>query len=125
MEEKPTDDSPIGNLREKNHSSVLPDGWEATTYRLTGNFKLVAQFEHEEFGTEVRVMPYKTYRQPGFPNAHRVVLVKPEQGYEEVAVGMAVEHVEEAESAAVDVMQSIVRAGDAGGQSEGSNKNDQ
>lgn len=82
----------------------LPDGWEATTYELTGNFKLVAEFEHEETGAEVRITPYKTYSQPGFCNAHRVILVHPEYGIEEIAVGMEVEHVEDAEEVARTAM---------------------
>lgn len=85
----------------------LPEGWQANTYELTGNFKLVAEFEHEETGAEVRVTPYKTYSQPGFCNAHRVIFVHPEDGVEEVAVGMEVELVEDAEEAAVDVMQQV------------------
>ena len=82
----------------------LPDGWEAETYRLTGNFKLVAEFKHSESGAEVRVTPYKTYSQPGFCNAHRVILIHPEDGVEEIAVGMDVELVEDAEEAARKVM---------------------
>jgi len=84
-----------------------PEGWTASTYELTGNFKLVAEFEHEETGAEVRVTPRKTYSQPGFANAHRIVLVDPEDGVEEVAVGMEVEHVEDAEKAAVTKMEEI------------------
>jgi hypothetical protein len=83
----------------------LPDGWEATTLRFSGNFKLIAEFEHEESGAEVRVTPYKTYTdQPGFCNAHRILLVDPEDGVEEIAVGMEVEKVEDAEEAARTAM---------------------
>lgn len=85
----------------------LPDGWEATTYELTGNFKLVAEFEHEETGAEIRITPYKTYSQPGFCNAHRVVLVHPEDGVEEIAVGMEVELVEDAEEAAREAIEQV------------------
>jgi len=84
----------------------LPEGWTASTYELTGNFKLVAEFEHEEAGAEVRVTPYKTYSQPGFCNAHRVIFVHPEDGVSEVAVGMEVEHVEEAQEKAIEAMES-------------------
>jgi hypothetical protein len=84
----------------------IPEGWEATTYELTGNFKLVAEFEHQESGTQVRCTPYKTYSQPGFCNAHRVVLSHPENGIEEVAVGMELEHIEDAKDAAMEAMQS-------------------
>lgn len=92
-------------MTEENPDINLSDGWRATTYSLTGNFKLVAQFEHEETVAEVRVTPYKTYQQPGFCNAHRVVLVHPEEGVNEIAVGMEVEHVEDAEAVAVDEME--------------------
>lgn len=85
----------------------LPDGWEATTYELTGNFKLVAEFEHEESGVEIRCTPYKTYSQPGFCNAHRVIFVHPDDGVEEIAVGMTVEHVEDAEAIAVKKMEEL------------------
>lgn len=82
----------------------LPDGWEATTYELTGNFKLVAEFENRESGAKVRCTPYRTYKQPGFPNAHRVVLVCPDDGVKEIAAGMVVEHVEDAEEVARTAM---------------------
>ena len=85
----------------------LPEGWEARTYRLSGNFKLIARYEHEESGAEVRVTPFKTYEQPGFANAHRIILVTPNDGVTEVAVGMEVEQPEEAESAAVEAMQRV------------------
>lgn len=88
----------------------LPEGWTASTWKLTGNYKLVAQLEHEETGAEVRVTPTKTYSQPGFCNAHRVVLVHPEDGVSEVAVGMEVEHVEDAEKAAVTKMEEFSRS---------------
>jgi hypothetical protein len=85
----------------------LPEGWKAETYELTGNFKLVAEFEHEESGAEVRCTPYKTYSQPGFCNAHRVILVHPEDGVEEIAVGMEVELVEDAEEAAREAIEQV------------------
>jgi len=85
----------------------LPDGWNAETYELTVNFKLVAEFEHEETGAKIRVTPYKTYSQPGFCNAHRVILVHPEDGVEEIAVGMEVEHVEDTEEAAAAAIRQL------------------
>ena len=85
----------------------IPDGWKAEIYELTGNFKLVAEFKHEETGASLRVTPYKTYGQPGFCNAHRIVIVHPEAGVSEVAVGMQVEHVEEAKDAAIQAMKEI------------------
>lgn len=85
----------------------VPEGWVTETCRFSGNFKLIAEFEHEETGAEIRITPYKTYSQPGFCNAHRVILVHPEDGVEEVAVGMEVEHVEDAEEAAVTKMEEF------------------
>lgn len=82
----------------------LPEGWKVETYELTGNFKLVAEFDQEESGAEVRCTPYKTYSQPGFCNAHRVIFVHPEDGVYEIAVGMEVEHVEDAEEVARTAM---------------------
>jgi len=82
----------------------VPDGWSVCKRRFTGHFKLVAEYENDETGEKVRITPYKTYSQPGFSNAHRVVLVDPEDGVEEIAVGMEVEHVEEAEQVAKEAM---------------------
>jgi hypothetical protein len=83
----------------------VPEGWVATECRFSGNFKLIAEFEHKETGQKVRIAPYKTYTdQPGFCNAHIVTSVDPEDGVTEIAVGMEVEHVEEAEKAAKEVM---------------------
>ena len=93
-----TDDEP---------SIDLPDGWKATTYKLTGNFKLVAEFEYEETGAKVRVTPQKTYSQPGFANAQRAVYSPPKGGIEEIACGMEIEHVEEAKDAAVEAMNQV------------------
>ena len=87
----------------------IPDGWKAEIYELTGNFKLVAEFEHQETETCLRVTPYKTYGEPGFCNAHRVVLVHPEDDVEEIAVGMEVEHVEDAEEAAIKRMREFIK----------------
>jgi hypothetical protein len=84
----------------------LPDGWVATECRFSGNFQLIAEFEHEETGHEIRIRPFKTYSdQPGFPNAHKVISVHPEDGVEEIAVGMEVEHVEEAKETAIQAMK--------------------
>jgi hypothetical protein len=96
-------------MRDNDPGIDIPPGWEATTYRLTGNFKLVAQFEHMDSGAEVRVTPYKTYAQPGFCNAHRVVLVDPDEGVKELAIGMDVELVEEAEQVAKEAMKESRR----------------
>lgn len=53
-------------MTDKEATCDIPEGWEATTYELTGNFKHVAEFEHHESGTQVRCTPYKIYSQPGF-----------------------------------------------------------
>jgi hypothetical protein len=83
----------------------IPEKWSVRTRRFTGHFKLVAEYENEETGEKIRVTPFKTYSQPGFSNAHRVVLVDPEDGVEEIAAGLEVEHVEDAESVAKRVME--------------------
>ncbi|CCQ36759.1 uncharacterized protein Nmlp_2600 [Natronomonas moolapensis 8.8.11] len=86
----------------------VPERWTATECRFSGNFKLIAEFEHEETGQKVRIAPYKTYTdQPGFCNAHRVTSVDPEDGVTEIAVGMEVEHIQEAKKAAIRVMKEI------------------
>lgn len=91
-------------MREEMPEEDVPDGWSVCRRRFTGHFKLVAEYENDETGEKVRVTPYKTYSQPGFSNAHRVALVDPEDGVEEIAVGMEVEHVEEAEQVAKEAM---------------------
>lgn len=94
-------------MRDEEPSIDIPEGWEATTYELTGNFKLVAEWTNEESGAEVRCTPYKTYSQPGFCNAHRVILSRPGEGIDEIAVGLEVERVEAAEEVAVEVMRQL------------------
>lgn len=91
-------------MSDENAATEPPEGWSVLRREFTGHFKLVAEYENKETGEKVRVTPYKTYSQPGFTNAHRVVLVDPEDGVEEVAVGMEVEHVEEAEQVAKETM---------------------
>lgn len=93
-------------MRDEEPGIQLPDGWEVETYRFSGNFQLIAEFKNEETGAEVRINPYRSYSDvPGFCDCHRVVRVHPDDGVEEIAVGMEVEHVEDAEEAAMDVMQ--------------------
>jgi hypothetical protein len=93
-------------MREEEPGIEIPDGWEVEKYRFSGNFKLISEFKHEETGAEVRVRPYKSYSdQPGFCNCHRVILVRPEGDVEEVAVGMELEYVEDAEQAALEAME--------------------
>lgn len=95
-------------MRDEEPQGEIPEGWSVDTFRFSGNFQLIAEFTHEQTGAEVRVNPYKTYSdQPGFCDAHRVILIHPEDGVREVAKGMEVEYVEEAEQAAVDAMQEF------------------
>jgi hypothetical protein len=82
-----------------------PEGWVATECRFSGSFKLIAAFENEETGQEIRIRPFKTYDLGGFPDCHRIISAHPEDGVEEIAVGMEVEHVEEAKEAAIQAMK--------------------
>lgn len=94
-------------MRTEEPGIELPEGWEVDTYRFSGNFRLIADFRNEETGAEVRVMPYRSYSDvPGFCDCHRAIIVHPEDGTEEIAVGMEVEHVEEAEEAALEAMRN-------------------
>jgi hypothetical protein len=92
-------------MRDEKPEADVPDGWSVCKRRFTGHFKLVAEYENDETGEKVRVTPYKTYSQPGFANCQRIVYVHPEDGVEEIAAGMEVEHVEDAESVAKRVME--------------------
>lgn len=94
-------------MRDKKPDVELPEGWVVSRREFTGHFKLVAEYENEETGEKIRVTPFKTYSQPGFSNAHRVVLIHPEDGVEEIAVGMEVEHVEDAEDVARGFMGDV------------------
>lgn len=83
-----------------------PEGWIVDTLRFSGNFKLIAEFEHRDTGQKVRIAPYKSYLdQPGFPDSHRITSVDPEEGVTEIAVGMEVEHVEDAKEVAIQAMK--------------------
>lgn len=95
-------------MRDEEPGINLPDGWVVEDYRFSGNFRLIAEFRNEEVGAEVRVMPYKSYSDvPGFPDCHRVVCVHPEDGVEEIAVGLELEYVEDAEEAALNAMKDL------------------
>ena len=84
----------------------LPDGWEATECRFSGKFKLIAEFRDDQTGIEVRVSPFRSYSDvPGFCDSHRILRVHPEDGVEEIAVGLEVEYVEEAKEAAIQAMK--------------------
>lgn len=85
-----------------------PEGWVTNECRFSGNFKLIAEFEQKETGVKVKIRPYKSYTdQPGFCNCHRVILVRPGEGVEEVAVGMEVEYIEEAERIAMEKLENL------------------
>lgn len=95
-------------MREEKPGIEIPDGWKVEKYRFSGNFKLIAEFEHTETGAEVRVRPYKSYSdQPGFCNCHRAIFVDSEGNVDEVAVGMELEYVEDAEKAALEKMEEF------------------
>lgn len=84
----------------------LPEGWIAEKLRFSGNFKLIAILKHEAAGAEIRIRPLKTYEDCGFPNAHHLILIDPDDGVQEIAAGMEVEHVEDAEQAALEAMKN-------------------
>jgi hypothetical protein len=92
-------------MSESPENSELPDSWEVEEYELTGHFKLYAVFKQQDSEKEVHVVPYKTYGLPGFTNSHRVTIESPETGLEVVAEGPEVEHADEAEEAAIEVME--------------------
>jgi len=87
----------------------LPEGWIAEKLRFSGSFKLISTLKHEATGAEIRIRPFKTYEDCGFPNAHRLILIDPDDGVEEIACGMEVEHVEDAEQAALEAMERFSR----------------
>ena len=82
----------------------LPASWRCTTYRTTGNRKRVAVFEHQDTSQRVTIRPWKTYEQPGFPNAHRVLSFHDDER-EVLAVGHEIESIPAAETVAVTAMQ--------------------
>jgi hypothetical protein len=91
---------------EKHDASVdtkLAAGWQCTTHRTTGNGKLVAMFEHETMSVTIR--PWKTYDQPGFPNAHRVLSLRDDKR-EVLAVGHEVETICDTETVALTAMEA-------------------
>lgn len=93
-------------MSESPKNSELPDSWEVEEYELTGHFKLYAVFMHQDSEKEVHVVPYKTYGLRGFSNAHRVTIESPENGLEVVAEGREIDHADEAEEVAIELMES-------------------
>lgn len=85
----------------------LPKGWIMIDKQLTGHSKLYAVFQHPQSGTEVHIVPYKSYGLPGFTNCHQVSIKKPEEQLEVIAEGLEVEHVSQAEKVAIEAMKSV------------------
>jgi hypothetical protein len=93
-------------MRDEEPENEIPEGWKAETYRFSGNFRLIAEFRNEETGAEVRINPFRSYSDvPGFSDCHRAVLVHPDGEVEEIAKGLELEYVEDAEQAALDAMK--------------------
>jgi len=96
-------------MRDEEPEVKIPEGWSISKREFTGHGKLVAEYGNKTTGEKIRVTPVRTYSLPGFANAHRVVYVYPDDGVEEIAVGMEVEHIEDAEQAALEAMERFSR----------------
>lgn len=92
-------------MRETAENLELPEGWTAKEYQLTGHRKIYAVFENQGLRREVQIVPYNSYDLPGFTNCHRITLTK-DDSIEVVAEGLEVEHADEAEKRALEVMES-------------------
>lgn len=93
-------------MSESRKNSELPGSWVVEEYEQTGQFNLYAVFKHQDCKKEVHVVPYKTYGLRGFSNAHRVTIESPENGLEVVAEGREINHADEAEKIAIELMGS-------------------
>lgn len=94
-------------MRDEEPENEIPEGWKAETYRFSGNFRLIAEFRNEDTGAEVRINPFRSYSDvPGFADSHRVVLISPDDEVEEIAKGLELEYVEDAEQAALEAMKN-------------------
>lgn len=82
----------------------LPASWRCTTHRTTGNGKRVAVFEHETTEQRVTIQPWKTHRQPGFADAHRVTLHDDDR--EVLASGLEIERIPAAERVALTAIRT-------------------
>lgn len=95
-------------MRDEEPGIDLPEGWAIETYRFSGNFCLIGEFRNEDTGAEVHINPMKSYSDvPGFCDCHRVVLVHPDDGAKEIAAGLELEYVEDAEDAAFEAMEQF------------------
>jgi hypothetical protein len=86
----------------------LPAGWQCTTDRTTGYGKRVAVFEHQDTSQRVTIQPWKTHRQPGFADAHRVLSLHDDER-EVLAVGHDIERIPDAERVALTAMRTGTR----------------
>lgn len=82
-----------------------PENWDVERWEKTGHEKLIAKFRCSRTGWELNILPMKTYQIPGFTNCHRITLTK-DDSVEVVAEGLEVEHADEAEKVAIDVMKA-------------------
>jgi hypothetical protein len=94
-------------MPENGKNSELPEGWEKKEYERTNRSKLYAVFQHRGSEKEVHIVPYKTLESENFTDSHRVTVETPENGLEVIAEGLEVEHPDEAQEAAEELMSSI------------------
>lgn len=94
-------------MPENTENSELPQGWKKKEYERTNRSKLYAVFQHRDSEKEVHIVPYKTFESQDFTDSHRVTIETPENGLEVFAEGLEVEHPNEAQEAAEELMSSI------------------
>lgn len=92
-------------MPENTDNCDLPEGWIAIDQQLTGHSKLYAVFQHLQSGTEVHIVPYKSYGLPGFTNCHRITVEKPNEQLKVIAEGLEIERSDEAKERAIEVMK--------------------
>jgi hypothetical protein len=93
-------------MRDEEPDIEIPEGWTVSQYRFSGNFKLIAEFRNEATDAKVCINPYRSYNDvPGLEDCHRVVLISPDDEVEEIAKGLELEYVEDAEQTALDAMK--------------------
>lgn len=89
----------------KDYELDVPSGWTVERYEKTGHGKLIARFRCDEKDWELNIIPYKSYKISGFTNCHRITITK-DDNVEVFAEGLEVEHANEAEKIAIEVMKS-------------------
>ena len=94
-------------MAENTENNKLPQGWKKNEYERINRSKLYAVFQHRDSEKEVHIVPYKTFESTGFIDSHRVTIETPENGLEIFAEGLEVEHPNEAQEAAEELMASI------------------